>query len=122
MIGNKRNKQQINYLDLTPIRLLKFKVDAENRVSIFVPKFKNKFLVKYLVPKLKYPEIKIKLDKLGSAAWLKCDGEKNVRQICDELLREIGDEISPVEERVTKFFTQLYNYQSLIFKELEERK
>jgi hypothetical protein len=122
MFRKNKNKQQINYLDLTPIRLLNYQVDDDNKVSVFVPKFRNKILVKYLVPRMKFPDIKMKLDKLGSAAWLKCDGEKNVRQICDELLMDIGEEINPVEERVTKFFTQLYNYQSLSFKELEERK
>lgn len=120
----KKNKKlsEVNYLELTPIRIYNHIVEEENRVSVLVPRFTNKILVKYLVPRLKSPDIKVKLDKFGSAAWLKADGNKNVEDICDELLNEFGEEINPVVERVTKFYSQLYQYQFISFKELKERK
>ncbi len=119
----KKNKKlsEVNYLELTPIRSYNHILEDENKVSVLVPRFTNKILVKYLVPRLKSPDIKVKLDKFGSAAWLKADGSKNVQMICDELFNEFGEEINPVVERVTKFYSQLYQYQFISFKELKER-
>lgn len=122
MYRKNKHLSEINYLDLTPLRSYNHIVEEENKVSVLVPRFTNKFLVKHLLPRLKSPDIKVKLDKFGSAAWLKADGSKNVQQICDELLLEFGEEINPVVERVTKFYTQLYQYQFISFKELKERK
>ncbi|AFH49861.1 Hypothetical protein IALB_2156 [Ignavibacterium album JCM 16511] len=122
MFKKNKNLSEVNYLELTPIRNYNHIEEEKNKVSVLVPRFTNKFLVKYLVPRLKSPDIKVKLDKFGSAAWLKADGNKNVQLICDELLSEFGEEINPVVERVTKFYTQLYQYQFISFKELKERK
>ncbi len=120
---NKKNKfSDINYLELTPVRSHNYLLEDDNRVAVLVPRFKNKILVKFIVPRLKSPDIKVKLDKFGSAAWLKADGNKNVQVICNELLNEYGDEINPVIERVTKFYSQLYQYQFISFIELKERK
>lgn len=119
----KKNKslREINYLELTPVRKYNHIIEEENKVSVLVPRFQNKILVKYLVPRLKSPDIKVKLDKFGSSAWLKADGNRNVQQICEELLNEHGEEINPAVDRVTKFYTQLYQYQFIGFKELNER-
>lgn len=122
MFKKNKNLSEVNYLEITPIRSYNHIEEEKNKVSVLVPRFTNKFLVKYLVPRLKSPDIKVKLDKFGSAAWIKADGNKNVQQICDELLSEFGEEINPVVERVTKFYTQLYQYQFISFKELKERK
>uniref|UniRef100_A0A7V2ZIV0 PqqD family protein n=1 Tax=Ignavibacterium album TaxID=591197 RepID=A0A7V2ZIV0_9BACT len=122
MFKKNKNLSEVNYLELTPVRNYNHIVEDINKVSVLIPRFTNKILVKYLVPRLKSPDIKVKLDKFGSAAWLKADGNKNVQTICDELLSEFGDEINPVVERVTKFYSQLYQYQFISFKELKERK
>ncbi|MCX8107044.1 MAG: PqqD family protein [Ignavibacterium album] len=122
MFKKNKNLSEVNYLELTPVRNYNHIVEDINKVSVLIPRFTNKILVKYLVPRLKSPDIKVKLDKFGSAAWLKADGNNNVQTICDELLSEFGDEINPVVERVTKFYSQLYQYQFISFKELKERK
>lgn len=122
MLKKIRSVQELNYLELTPVRNYNHLVEDENRVAVLVPRFTNKVLVRYLVPRLKSPDIKVKLDKFGSSAWLKADGNKNVQQICEELFSEHGEEINPVVDRVTKFYTQLYQYKFISFKELNERK
>jgi hypothetical protein len=122
MFKKNKNLSEVNYLELTPVRNYNHIVEDINKVSVLIPRFTNKILVKYLVPRLKSPDIKVKLDKFGSAAWLKADGNNNVQTICDELLSEFGDEINPVVERVTKFYSQLYQYQFISFIELKERK
>jgi hypothetical protein len=70
---------------------------------------------------MKSPDIKVKLDEFGSSAWLKADGTKKVHQISDELFQHFGEAINPVHERLTKFFTQLYEYKFITFNEIEER-
>jgi hypothetical protein len=108
-----------NYLELRPIRKIKEEVDSQNLVTVLIPKFTNQFVKKYLQPIIKSPFIKLKLDELGSASWLAIDGIKNVDQICKELVEKFGDKIQPVEERLTKFLTQLYEHRLITFEELK---
>ncbi|MEW6195945.1 MAG: PqqD family protein [Bacteroidota bacterium] len=110
--------KKANYLELHPIRLHKEELNEENLVTILIPKFKNPFLVKYLVPKMKSPVIKLKLDELGSSAWLMFDGKKNVGKIASSLTEKFGDKIQPVNERLTKFLTGLYEQKLISFTEI----
>ena len=108
-----------NYLELRPIRNAKEEVDSDNNVTILIPKFTSPFAKKYFEPILKTPVIKLKLDELGSAAWLAMDGIKNVNAICSELVVTFGDKIQPVEQRLTQYLTQLYNHKLITFEELK---
>jgi hypothetical protein len=67
------------------------------------------------MPKLKYPFIKIKLDEIGSAVWNEIDGKKKVGEIADILEKKYGEKIQPIEERLSKFFTQLKLHQFIDF-------
>ena len=68
----------INYLELTPKRVYNYEVESSGKISVLVPKFKNKLLVNFLAPRLKAPYIKAKLDDFGSLTWIEMDGKKNV--------------------------------------------
>lgn len=114
----KKILKDANYLDLKPIKMVEFSV-ADNIVTLLIPKFENKFLVKFVMPRLKSPTINLKLDELGSSAWLSVDGKKSVGDIASELVLNFGDKIQPVEERLTKFFTELYMQQFLTFEEIK---
>lgn len=117
----KKKKQQfeVNYLELTPFQNHDFEVNKNGLVNVFVPKFKNKMLIKFLIPKMKSPFIKIKLDEFGSEVWQLIDGSKKVLEISEKLLEKFGDRIQPVNERLTKFLTQLYHYKFINFKEIK---
>lgn len=110
--------KKTNYLELHPLKLHKEEVNEEKHVTILIPKFKNPFLVKYLVPKMKSPIIKLKLDELGSASWLQFDGKKSVGEIAAILTEKFGDKIQPVNERLTKFLTGLYEQKLITFTEI----
>src|SRR4030067_3411018 len=103
----KKIDSSINYLELTPKRSYDHEVEDSGKVSVLVPKFKNKFLVNYLAPRLKSPYIKAKLDDFGSLIWIEMDGTKNVQSISRSLTDKFGDKVQPVNERLTKFLTQL---------------
>lgn len=109
----------LNLYELIPQRKFNFELDNSNYVVILIPKFSNRFLVKNLMPRLRNPYIKIKLDEIGSAVWLEIDGKKTVGEIAENLINRFGDRIQPIEDRLSKFFTQLklYNFITFINKE-----
>lgn len=106
-------------MELRPIRNVKEEVDSKDLVTISIPKFTNRFTRKYFDSILKSPVIKLKLDELGSASWLAMDGIKDVNEIAKGLTEKFGDKIQPIEERLTKFLTQLYDHRLITFKELK---
>jgi hypothetical protein len=114
----KKILKSINTLDLTPIKLYSEEVDKDELVTVIIPKFKNKIVVKLISPKLKSDHFKVKLDKFGSAVWLKINGKTKVDQIIKELKKKFGDEIKEEHERTTKFIFQLYEQGFISFKEL----
>ena len=114
--------KNIDFLELIPVRMHEHTIDDEGKVSLIVPKFKNKKLAKFCIPAAKSEIFSIKLDKLGTAAWLQIDGNKNVKDICEDLQKEMDKEIEPVEERVGKFLSVLYDQRYITFKELTNNK
>ena len=114
----KKILKSVNTLDLTPIKLYSEEVDKDELVIVIVPKFKNKIVVKLVSPKLKSDHFKIKLDKFGSAVWLKINGKTKVDQIIKDLKKKFGDEIQEENERTTKFIFQLYTQGFISFKEI----
>jgi hypothetical protein len=109
-----------NYLELHPIRLHKEEVNENNLVTILIPKFTNHFAVKYLNPRMKSPIIKLKLDELGSFAWMLFDGDKSVEEIANKLVEKFGEKIEPVNDRLTKFLTGLYEQKLITYKEINK--
>jgi len=105
-------------MDLHPIRMHEHEISDKGKVHLKVPRFKNKSMEKLFVPARKKPYFIIKLDELGSAVWLEIDGKKNVSLICRNLTEKLGEKIEPVEERVGKFMSLLYNQRYISFKEL----
>ena len=87
-------------------------------VTVIIPKFKNKFMVTFLSPKLKSDKFRIKLDKFGSAVWLMIDSKSKVEQIIKELKQKFGEQLAEADERVVKFIFQLYSQGFISFKEI----
>ncbi|OFX77491.1 MAG: hypothetical protein A2X12_10635 [Bacteroidetes bacterium GWE2_29_8] len=116
----KRRKilKQANFLDLIPIRNMQYEVSENGNINILIPKFKNISLRKIIIPNNKSHFIKVKLDELGSQTWLAIDDKRTVEQIYSYLAEKYGEKISPVEERVNKFITILYQQQYITFKQL----
>ena len=119
---NKKYKEKIenlNFLELTPVLEIGFELDGNGLVNILIPRFSNKLLASIFMPRLKAPYIKMSLDEFGSVAWQNIDGKSNVDGIAKHLLDKFGEKIDPVEERLTKFLSQLYNYKFITFIELK---
>jgi hypothetical protein len=116
----KKKLSDINYLELTPRHLFDHVLEANGKVSVLIPRFTNKILVKTLSPMLKSPFVKTKFDEFGSQVWLEIDGKNKVLDISTNLKQKFGERIEPVEERLTKFLTQLYNYKFVSFNEIKK--
>lgn len=83
---------------------------SENgRVTLIVPKFKNKYLVKWFVPLLAKPNIKVKLDALGSFVWSRCDGRTSVGQIGQDMAEAFGEPLDELYDRIGRFISKLAN-------------
>lgn len=100
-------KEQINLLELIPVRTVKWEEGENEEVRLLKPKFKNAFLVKHLLPRLRRPHYKIKLDPVGSHFWKKCDGTTSVKTLGHLLHNEFGEEIEPLYDRLSLFLQHL---------------
>jgi hypothetical protein len=107
-----------NYLDLTPTRSYEYEKSEEGTISVLVPKFTNILAKKFILPLAKAKVVKIKLDRFGGETWQLIDGKRKVDQIGKELVKIFGEDIQPVDERVTRFLTTLYEQRLISFNEI----
>ncbi|HOY31509.1 MAG TPA: PqqD family protein [Bacteroidales bacterium] len=106
-------------MEATPIRSCDFETAVNGLVTLVVPKFKNEKLNNFLLGARKR-FFKIALDELGTAVWLNIDGQRKVADICQKVFEMHGNKIMPVEQRVTKFLTMLYEGRYITFAEIEK--
>ncbi|HKL38471.1 MAG TPA: PqqD family protein [Bacteroidales bacterium] len=112
-----------NSLELHPVRLHEHDFTEEGNIYLKVPKFQKRWMRDFFISGRKKKHFTIYLDELGTATWLEIDGKKSVQEICDNLKEQLGDKIKPhheVEERVSKFLSQLYEQRYITFRELQE--
>ena len=108
--GGQLKKQgipEVNLWELTPLRNAKWETTEEGKVVVLVPKFKNPFLVKLVLPYLAKPFFRIKLDDIGSLIWKQCDGATSLSTIAESLKEKFGDAVEPVDDRINKFLNHL---------------
>jgi hypothetical protein len=113
--------KNINYLDITPYRKHKEEIDENGLVTVLIPKFKRTFANDILSRIGKPHHVRIKLDEFGSEAWLQLNGRQNVSAISKKLVLKFGEKIQPVEERLTKFLTNLYLQGFISFNEIKAK-
>jgi hypothetical protein len=101
--------------EVIPRPIVNFKTADDGLVVIYKPKFKNKFLAKHLLPRMKHPDYKIALDKNGSAVWKLIDGKRDALEIAEMLEKELGADIQPVYERLGIFLRMLKNNKFIDF-------
>ena len=106
----------VNLFDLIPEQQLDFEESSNGLVTLLKPKFKNKFLVKYFLPRIRKPNFKIKLDQFGSFVWKQCNGNNTVAQIANLLKEKFQDEIELVHDRLALFIQSLAKHEFIAFK------
>ncbi|MDA3842836.1 MAG: PqqD family protein [Candidatus Kapabacteria bacterium] len=116
----KRAENEIDYMELTPNPNYTGSRRDDGMIDVLVPKFKNSFARKYINHRMKSPYIKANLDELGSAVWGKIDGNNKVKDIANSLKHIYGDDVEQIQDRLTRYLTQLYNAGFISFKELKK--
>jgi hypothetical protein len=111
-----KKNRELNLLELIPVRNIQWKTDDQGKVIILKPKFKNPFLVKHILPRMKRPFYKIKLDEMGSFFWKNCDGEKTIREIAHQHKEKFGEKTEPVLDRISLFVQSLDRNNFITFK------
>ena len=99
---------QSDFWQIVPQRAFDWELQADERVVIFVPKFRHPVLQRYLLPLLKKPLFRIQLDALGSMFWTLTDGSRTLEEIKLLMHSKFGEQLEPVDERFGKFVRQLY--------------
>jgi hypothetical protein len=100
-------RQSVNLLDLTPTQRVPWEAAANGTVVVLVPKFRNELAVRWLVPHLRSPNIRVQLDRLGSFVWKQCDGKTTVAAMADNMKGEFGDSMQAVHDRIRTFLLTL---------------
>ena len=113
--------KRANYLDLTPLRQMKFEILDNGKVDILLPRFSHPVWKRALQPHWKQEFIRIHLDEMGSAIWLQVDGAIHVNELCSRLQATHPEKLHPPEEtekRVTDFLSMLYQQRYITFREI----
>jgi hypothetical protein len=103
-----------NLLDLKPVRHAAWEKTEEGTVVLLIPKFRGALLARWLQPRLTKPNFRVKLDRLGSFVWERCDGATRVEAIGEEMRREFGDSAEPVFDRIGTFIRKLEKEKFLL--------
>jgi hypothetical protein len=75
---------------------------------LLVPRFRKGPLARWLLPRMRRPHIRVKLDEIGTFAWTRLDGATPFTQIADEMKAHFGARVEPAEDRLAKFLTILF--------------
>ena len=113
--------KNINYLDLTPVRMMEHQVTGDGKIDILLPRFKRGFWREVYSKSRKGEFIFIHLDEIGSAIWNSIDGFRKVQAICNEMKETHPDKLKPddeTEKRVTQFLSMLYQERYISFREI----
>ncbi len=105
MASSKRRDQEkelegVNLLGLAPRRVAKWE-EVDGRVVVIRPDPETRGLRGWLDRLLhSMSASRIRLDELGSFAWMRLDGERTVAEVAELLRREFGEAVEPAEERL----------------------
>jgi hypothetical protein len=100
---------------------MEFEIREDGKVDILLPRFKHPVLKRALQPHWKQEYIRIHLDEMGSAIWLRVDGTLNVSELCSHLQTAHPEKLHPpqeTEKRVTDFLSMLYQQRYITFREI----
>jgi hypothetical protein len=102
-----RKPEPINLLELKPERVVEWETADDGLVVLLIPKFRNPFMVQWILPMLQRRVFRVKLDAYGSFVWRHCDGSTPVAQMGERMKGEFGEAAEPVFERIGKFLNKL---------------
>ena len=116
MARKKAKEEQINLLELVPVKNIDWKKSEQGLTVLLKPKIKHPFLAKHILLRLKNPHYKIRLDEVGSFIWEQCDGIQTVKKIADLMRERFGDKVEPVYDRLALFLQSLERNRFILYR------
>ena len=117
----RKNKQKYRppteeeFLKYVPKRAeLEWSTNEEGLVEIKTPKFSSNFGKSFCKVIKKDETFSAKMDKIGSIVWKSCDGIKTVKDILEELKKELPKEEN-IDQRLYLFLQQMNQLQYIHF-------
>ena len=93
--------------ELYPVRLCEHEIQ-DGLVVVLFKNTKPSFIERIFFKKLIEKPYKIDLDEVGSFIWHLCEGNRSIADIMKVTHDEFGENIEPVEDRVTQFIKQMH--------------
>ncbi len=92
-----------NLLHMTPVRVAEWR-EIYGRIVLERPAPQGRGL-RGLGARMAYwfAPTRMRLDKIGSAAWKRFDGQATVGEVCALLREELGEMVEPAEQRLGHF-------------------
>lgn len=114
--NNKKKTNDINYLDLIPVRsdALKWHTDHKERIVLEIEN--TGVFNKIAQAVLNKPRFtKVHLDVQGTFIWPLIDGERTVADIADLVKERFGEAAEPLYPRIIKYFQIVESYHFINF-------
>lgn len=92
---------------MVPVRNREWEAAESGEVRVLVPRYGLGRIGGWFNKRATRPHIKVKLDDVGSAVWRTCDGQSTVAEIARRLESDFGEKVSPLHERLSRFFLEL---------------
>jgi len=118
----KKESREINLLELVPVHNLRWEKNEEGLITLLKPKYRHSLLRKHLLPRMKKPYYRVRLDAIGSYIWESCDGKRKVRQVGEMLRDRFGEEVQPLYERLSSFLHSLEKNDFIYFEGLPQKR
>jgi len=99
--------------DLQPIRHHPWVEREGDLVTVLVPKFTSRFARRWFVPLLAKPDLRVRLDAVGSFVWGQCDGTATIREIGERVAARFGGDAAARRGDVIRFVRKLVKEESL---------
>jgi hypothetical protein len=111
-------EQGPNLLDMTPLREEPWEEDDDGIVTLLRerPRVRGPRSLGRWVSFMMAPP-RIRLDDVGSFAWLGMDGETDVRDLAEAVRAEFGDRVEPVSQRLGHLIRVLRRERFIIYVE-----
>jgi hypothetical protein len=104
VLGRKAREKElegVNLLGLAPVRFAAWEEEEDGRVILLRPKPTTGGLQGAMDRFFhRMSANRVRLDEVGSFAWLRLDGERTVAQVAELLEAAFGDRVDPVQERL----------------------
>jgi hypothetical protein len=121
LMSDRRNRRsEVNLLELIPEVTVGFETNESRIVTILAPRFRNRLMLRLLVPRLRNPWFRVSLDEIGSEVWLLCDGKRTIGEIGELLRARFQERVEPCYDRLAVFFRQLEEARFISFINMKE--